>query len=75
MNITEAIGKEISTEVSEFLKKTPEIQIYANHMTNTYQWRDGRFEKYCNVWYNENYECRGDMKTALVQYLKNDLKK
>ena len=71
MNITESIGKEIGIGVSEFLSKTPEIQIYANTNSNRYQWRDGRYIDTCDVWGNEDYASRGEMKTALMEYLKS----
>lgn len=70
MNITESIGKEIGVEVSNFLKKTPEIQIYANHNINRYQWMDGRFKETCDVWENEDHASRCEMKDVLMKHLK-----
>ena len=69
MNITESIAKEISFEVAEFLRKTPEIQVYANSSINQYQWRDGRFKETCDVWENESYDTRGEMRAALKTHL------
>ena len=72
MNITESIGQEIGQGVATFLKNTPEIQIYANSSINRYQWRDGRFKDRCDVWNNEDYATRMEMKNALMEYLKNN---
>jgi len=71
MNITESIGQEIGQDVASFLKKTPEIQIYANSNINRYQWRDGRYKETCDVWSNEDYASRMEMRTALMEYLKS----
>ena len=42
-------------------------------MTLTYQWRDGRFKEFSDVWSNKDYKCRGDMKTALTEHLKKTM--
>lgn len=72
MNITVSIGVDLGVGVSNFLKKTPEIQIYANSDSQRYQWRDGRFEDTCDVWENPNYASRGEMKTKLMEHLKEN---
>lgn len=69
MNITESIAKEISFELAEFLRKTPEIQVYANSNINKYQWRDGRFAETSDVWNNPSYDTRTEMRKALKTYL------
>jgi hypothetical protein len=69
MNITEEIGAEISEEAVKFLKITPEIQVYANHNIQEYQWRDGRKEETCDTWKNPSYKTRSCMKEALEKYL------
>lgn len=69
MNITVAIGKEIGVGVSQFLDKTPEIQVYANSNIHAYQWRDARKKETCDVWENESYDTRGEMRSALMNHL------
>jgi hypothetical protein len=71
MNVTASIGIEIGVGVSEFLEATPEVQIYANANIIKYQWRDGRFKETSDVWQNENYDTRGEMKEALMKHLKS----
>jgi len=71
MNITESIAKEISFEVTEFLRKTPEIQVYANSNINQYQWRDGRFIETSDVWNNPSYDTRQEMRIALKTHLES----
>ena len=71
MNITEQIGLEMGDEITSFLNKTPEVQVYANSSTDTYQWRDGRFENTCDVWENQDYKSRGILKIMLYKHLKS----
>jgi hypothetical protein len=71
MNITESIAKEISFEVAEFLRKTPEIQVYANSNINQYQWRDSRFTETSDVWNNPSYDTRQEMRVALKTHLES----
>lgn len=69
MNITESIAKEISLELVEFLRKTPEIQVYAN--INQYRWRDGRYTETADVWSNPSYNTRAEMRQVLKNYLES----
>jgi len=71
MNITVSIGEELGVGVSDFLKKTPEIQIYANPQSLGYQWRDGRFKETCDVWSNKDFMRRDEVKTKLMEHLKS----
>lgn len=70
MNITKAIGLEIGIGVSEFLNKTPEIQIYANENIHRYQWRDTRFPDTSDMWSNDDFITRLAMRNKLMEYLK-----
>lgn len=70
MNITSEIGKEMGADVSRFLEKTPEIQVYANANLYKYQWRDGRFLTTSDVWKNKSYDTRAEMRNALMVHFK-----
>lgn len=69
MNITESIAYEISFEVAEFLRKTPEIKVFANHNIHRYLWHDERFLETSDVWNNPIYDTRDEMRNALKIYL------
>jgi hypothetical protein len=71
MNITESIRKELNNEVSAYLNKTSEIQIYANTNIHKYQWCDNRFAETSNVWDNPNYDTRLELKRGLMEYIES----
>ena len=69
MNITESITNEISFELAEFLRKTQIIQVYINSDINQYQWCDSRFKETSDVWGNQSYDTRTEMRIALKKHL------
>jgi len=69
MNITKEIAEELGGKIKKILDNTPEIQIYANHNINEYQWRDNRYEEYSDTWKNKSYLTRRDLKNAIKEYL------
>ena len=76
MNITAQIanqlGEKYSNKIRDFILNTPEIQFYYNHLSNIYQWRDGRSIHFNDIWKNESFKDDEDLKEYIYEYLKNN---
>lgn len=73
MNITKEVAEALGGEFKDYLNNTPEIQIYANHNLNEYQWRDLRYEEFSYIFENESYVSRLDLYDGIIKYLKNKI--
>jgi len=74
MNITTEIANELKekhgSNISDVILSNPEIQLYANHSLQRYQFCDRRFDEFSDVWKNKSFDGRIEFKTFILSHLK-----